>query len=211
MKLKPWSNEPIRARARGTAAFTLIELMVASAISVMVMAGAMTFLWFSGLGVSGVAAQAVCNQQAGNAVEFIQTHARLAVCVSNDSSGNALTFGFDDNPATDDNGDTITYNDKNHYERFQFIGVNGSATNSATNRLVYIPNIARTNQRTLIPAGVRNLPGYKIFTVTNGFITIVRFGIVDGYKRNRYQSIDIQATAVPLNRPTTTNIIGILP
>ena len=211
MKLELWNHSRIRAHERNTAAFTLIELMVASAISVMVMAGAMTFLWFSGLGVSGVAAQALCNQQAGNAVEFIQTHARLAVCVSNDSSGNALTFGFDDNPAIDSNGDSITYNDKNHYERFQFIGVNGSRTNASTNRLVYIPNINSSYQRKLIPAGVRNLPGSKIFTVTNGFIAIVRFGIVDSYKRDHYQSIDIQATAVPLNRPTTTNIVGIIP
>jgi hypothetical protein len=175
------------------------------------MAGAMTFLWFSGLAVSGVASQALCNQQAGNTIEFIQSRARLAVCVSNDTSGNALTFGFDDNPTVDSNGDGNAVSDKNHYERFQFIGVNGSTNNPSTNRLVYIPNISDTNRQTLIPAGVRNLPGYKIFTVTNGATTIVRFGIVDGYGPDRYQSIDIQATAVPLNRPAATNTIGIIP
>jgi hypothetical protein len=63
----------------------------------------------------------------------------------------------------------------------------------------------------LVPAGVRNLPGYNIFTVTNRSTTIVRFGVVDGYGRDRYQSIDIQATAVPLNRPAATNFIAILP
>jgi hypothetical protein len=211
MKLEPWSNERIRARARGAAAFTLPELIVASAISLLVMAGAMTFLWVSGLGMSGVAAQALLDQQGGNAIEFIQSRARLAVCVSNDSSGNVLTLGFDDDPTTDSDGDQIAYNDKDHYERFQFIGVNGSANNSSTNMLVYIPNITNTNRQSLIKAGVRNLPGYNIFTVTNGCITIVRFGIVDGYGPDHYQGIDINGTAVLFNRPATTNFIAILP
>jgi type II secretory pathway pseudopilin PulG len=211
MKLKLWSNEPIRAQERRTAAFTLVELMVASAISLLVIAGAMTFVWFSGLGISGVGAQALTNQRAGNAIEFIQSRARLALCVSNDSSGNALTLGFDDDPTTDSDGDGIAYNDKDHYERFQFIGVNGSTNNCSTNQLVYIPDIRNSYQRPLIPAGVRNLPGYKIFTVTNGFITIVRFGIVDNYSMDRYQSTDIQGTVVPYNRPAATNLVGIVP
>ena len=46
MNLELWGNERIRAHRRGTAAFTLPELMVASAISVLLMAGAMAFLWF---------------------------------------------------------------------------------------------------------------------------------------------------------------------
>jgi hypothetical protein len=158
-----------------------------------------------------VAAQALCNQQGGNAMEFIQSRARLAVCVSNDSSGNALTLGFDDDPAIDSSGDGITYNDQDHYERFQFIGVNGSTNNCATNQLVYIPNITNSYQKVLIPAGVRNLPRYNIFTVTNGYITIVRFGIVDNYSRDHFQSIDIQGTVAPYNRPTGTNVIGIIP
>jgi Tfp pilus assembly protein PilW len=212
MNLQPWTSEQlIRARARGTAAFTLIEVMIASSISLLVMAGAMTFLWFSGLGASGVTSQALCDQQAGNAIEFIQSRVRMAVSVSNDSSGNVLTLAFDDDPTTDSDGDGIAYNDRDHFERFQFIGVNGSTTNSSTNRLIYIPNIANATKRTFIPAGVRNLPGYNIFTVTNLATTIVRFGIVDGYGPDHYQSIDVQATAVPLNRSATTNFISILP
>jgi hypothetical protein len=39
----------------------------------------------------------------------------------------------------------------------------------------------------------------------------VRFGVFDAYSRDRYQGIDIQATAYPLNRQTTTNFISILP
>jgi Tfp pilus assembly protein PilW len=211
MKPEPKACQRTGARNRGTAAFTMVELMVASTVSLFVMAGAMTFLWFSGLAVSGVASQALCSQQAGNALEFIQSRARLANFVTNDSSGNAVTFGFDDNPTLDSNGDGNAASDQTHFERFQFIGVNGSTNNILTNKLVYIPNITNSYQQTLISAGVRNLPGYKIFTVTNVSTTIIRFGIVDGYAPDRYQSIDIQATAVPLNRPASTNVIGIIP
>jgi hypothetical protein len=77
--------------------------------------------------------------------------------------------------------------------------------------LVYIPNITNSYQQSLIPAGVRNLPGCNIFTVTNGYTIIIRFGIVDTYSADGYQSMDVQATAVPLNRPTVTNVIGIIP
>jgi prepilin-type N-terminal cleavage/methylation domain-containing protein len=192
-------------------AFTLVEVMVASAISLLIMGGAMSFLWFCGLSTSGVAAQALTNQRAGNTMEFIQNRARMAVFASNDASGNVLTLAFDDDPSTDSDHDTITYNDKDHFERFQFIGVNGSATNSSTNSLIYIPDISKTDKQTLVASGVRNLPGYNIFAVTNMSTTIVRFGVVDGYGRDHFQSTDIQGTAVPLNRPSTTNFIAIIP
>jgi len=188
-----------------------MEVMVASSISLLLMAAAMGFLWFSGLGVSGVTSQSLANQRASNAVEFIQNRARFAVSASNDSSGNILTLGFDDNPTNDSNGDKIAYNDIDHCERFQFLGVNGSATNSTTNSLIYIPNITNSSQQILISAGVRNLPGYKIFTVTNVATAIIRFGVVDGYGPDHFQSIDIQCTAVPLNRSSTTNVIAIVP
>lgn len=211
MKQPSLSKGPNRARACRAAAFTLPEILVASAASLLVMAGVMAFFWFAGLGMSGVTAQAVCNQRAGNAIEFIQQRARLAVCVSNDTSGNVLTLGFDDDPTRDSNTNGIAYDDRDHFERFQFIGLNGSATNSSTNSLVWIPNITNAYRQVLIPAGVRNLPGYNIFTVTNKCMTIIRFGLVDNYRSDHYQSIDIQATALLLNRPTTTNVIAILP
>lgn len=193
------------------AAFTLVEVVIASAIALLVVGGVMTFLWVSGMSASGITAQSICTQKAGYALEFLKSRVQLAVCVSNDSSGNTLTLGFDDDPQVDSDHDSITYNDRDHFERFQFIGTNSTAIAASTNRLIYIPDITRTNQRTLIASGVRNLPGYQIFTVTNLATTVVRFGIVDTYGRDNYQSIDIQATAVPLNRPATTNFIAIIP
>lgn len=208
MKLR---SSAFRTSNRGPSglAYTLIEVMVAGSIGLLVMGGAMSFLWFSGLGISGVTSQAMANQRAGNAIEFIQSRARLAVSV--DASSNVLTLGFDDDPTTDSDHDGIAYNDRDHYERFQFVGANGTSTGANTNSLIYIPNIARTNQRVLIPAGVRNLPGYNIFTIANGTTTVIRYGVVDGYGPDHFQSIDIQGTAVPLNRPRGTNFIAILP
>jgi Tfp pilus assembly protein PilW len=201
----------LAARGYNCLAFTLVEVLIAGSIGLLVIGGVMAFMWFCGLGISGVTAQALSNQRAGNAAEFIQSRARFAVSASNDSSGNVLTLGFDDNPNADTDGNGNPYDDRDHFERFQFIGLNGSATNSTTNSLIYIPNIRNTNQQVLIPTGVRNLPGYKIFTVTNSATTILRFGVVDGYGPDHFQSIDIQTTAVPLNRPATTNVIAILP
>jgi len=198
------------ARVRACHAYTLVEIVVASALGLLVIGGAMAFLWFCGLGVSGVSAQALSNQRGGNAAEFIQSRARFAINASNDLTGNILTLAFDDNPTNDSDKNGITYDDMNHFEQFQFIGVN-STNNFAGNKLIYIPNTTNKNQVVLIPTGVRNLPGYPIFTVTNSATTIIRFGIVDGYGRDHFQSIDIQSMAVPLNRPRSTNIIATFP
>jgi len=192
-------------------AFTLVEIMVASSIGLLVTAGAVMFFQFAGTSMSGATAQSLLNQRAGNAVEFIQSRARLSTFVSNDASGNVLSMAFDDDPAVDSDSDGKSYNDRNHWEQFKFIGVNGSTNGISTNLLVYIANTAVTNQQVIIPAGINNLPGYKIFNVVDGSTIVVRFGVVDGYARDRYQSVDIQATAVPLNRAFSKNVISILP
>src|SRR5436190_17392013 len=131
-------------------AFTLVEVMVALSISLLVMGGAMIFLKWGGVYLSGITAQSVINQQAGNAIEFIQNRVRLATSISNDASGNSLTLSFDDNPAVDSDADGKTYNDKDHFERFSFIGINGSTNAASTNSLAYIANIASSNRQTLI-------------------------------------------------------------
>jgi prepilin-type N-terminal cleavage/methylation domain-containing protein len=200
------------SRPRAKAGFTLVEAMVASGIMAVVLAGAMTFMSFAGVSVSGITAQNVASGQAANAIELIQSRVRFATSISNNASGNSLTLGFDDNYAVDSDGDGKPYNDKNHFERFMFTGVNSTNTAAcSSNRLVYVPNLSSTGSRVLVPKGVRNLPKYNIFTVTNGATAIIRFGIVDGNGRDYYQAVEIQGTAVSLNRPATTNFISILP
>jgi prepilin-type N-terminal cleavage/methylation domain-containing protein len=205
---------PVRRSRSGV---TLVEMLVAMAIGVLVVAGAMAFIYYAAYAVSGVTAQTLINQQAGNSIEFIQSRVRFATSISNDVSGNILTLGFDDNVALDtgSNGfltNGISWDDKDHFEQFKFIGVNSTnVSDCASNQLVHIPNTISNVTRVLVPAGVRNLPGYKIFTMTNEVIAIIRFGIADNYQTDKYQSIDVQGTGVSLNRPRTNNVLSIIP
>lgn len=198
--------------------FTLAELMIGSSIGMLVAIGAMSFLYFSGRAASGVTAQTVINARAGNTIEFLQNHIRYATTNFTDTAGNTLTLGFDDDYTKDSSGDGKVYNDVDHYEQFKFNGVN--STNSAacaSNSLVYLvyktTNTTQTptSTRTLIPTGVRNLPGSKIFSLTNSTIVIIRFGIADSYAGDSYQAIDIQGTGVSLNRLWQTNVMAIIP
>ena len=201
----PRSGACIRSRA----AFTFVELMIASAVSLLVVTAVMAYMFFAGFALSGTTAQSMISAQAGTALELIQTRARLATGVSADASGNSLTFWFDNNPAVDSDGDGKAYNDRDRSERFTFLSVTNGT--SITNSLIYIPDTTASGSRVLISTGLRKLPNWNVFTVTNGVITLIRFGIMDTYARDHYRSAEIQAAAVPLNRPNVTNIVSILP
>ena len=197
---------------RTGAAFTLVEVMVALAIMLGVLAGVMAFVNGTGISLSGITAHNGLIQQAGHSIDLIQDRVRFATRISSDGSGNVLTLGFDDDMDVDSNRDGKSHNDQNHFEQFSFSGVNSTDHAACSNnRLIYVPNTASTTTRVLIPKGVRNLPGCKIFAITNQTTAIIRLGIVDTYKRDHYQAIDLQGTAVSLNRPAATNLITILP
>lgn len=205
MNLRPTTGTQGEKLAAG---YTIIELMIAATIGLMVVAGGYSFLYFALRAMSGVSAQAVLNEKGGNAIEFIQKRARLATYMATSSSGNTLTLGFDDNYSVDSDGDNKAYDDRDHYEQFHFVGTNSTnALACASNQLVYIPNTNSTYQRVLISSGVRNLPGFKIFSTTNTVITVVRFGLADPNQNDHYQAIDLQGSAVSLNRLWNTNII----
>lgn len=204
-----FSAETKRPRPAARSAFTLVELMIASSIALVAAGGAMIFMNFAGVSISGITSQCIVIGQAGNAIELIQSSARLATSASNDASGNVLTLGFDDDAATDSNGDGKAYNDQNHFEQFQFLSVTNGGV--STNSLIYIPDTTATNNRVLIKSGMRKLPGWNVFTVTNGGLVLIRFGVLDSYVPDHYQSTEIQASAVPLNRPAATNVISIYP
>jgi hypothetical protein len=210
------AQHPMRARGRrcfAGAGYTIMELMLAASISLLVLGAAYSFLFFALRALAGVSSQTVLNQKAGNALGFIQKRVRFATYLSADNSGNILTLGFDDDCSVDLDGDGKTYDDKNHYEQFKFVGINSTnVSDCATNQLVYISNTNTSGPQVLIAAGVRNLPGYKVFSITNNVITIIRFGVADPKTfRDHYQAIDLQGSSVSLNRPWTTNVIAIIP
>jgi Tfp pilus assembly protein PilW len=202
----------ISRRLKRRAAFTLMEVLVTSSLGLMVVAAGYSFLYFTTRAMSGISAQSVLNQKGASALEFIETRARFATYMATSSSGNTLTLGFDDDYNVDSDGDGKTYNDRNHYEQFKFVGNNSTNVLAcASNQLVYISNTNSTAQRVLISSGVRNLPGFKIFSTTNSVITITRFGIADRNANDHYQAIDLQGSAVSLNRLWNTNVISIIP
>lgn len=201
-------------RSRRALAYTLMELMVATAISTVLLGGTLAFLLFGSRSASGAINQARINQDAGNAIQFIQSRVRLATSVSSDTSGNTLTLGFDTNNAVDSGhgGNGVAWGNQDYYAQFRFVGVNTTnLLNSATNQLVWIPNTTSSNQQqVLISAGVRNLPGHRIFSVTNSALATICFGVVDINSQDYYEAIEIQAMAASLNR-SSANLVTILP
>lgn len=214
-------SESSRRRRTGEAALTLMEVLVATSILMLVMVTTMNYFCVIGRGLSSSTSQCELNWQGGYALQMIQNRVRLATLVSNDSTGNILTIGLDDNPLVDSNGDGIPWNDQDHYE--QFIVTNTASTNvttnftiisgsTGTNMLIYIPDTRYSSNRTvLISSGVRNLPGWNIFTVTNAATVLIRYGITDTYTNDYYESYEIKGCAVALNRKVATNTISILP
>lgn len=207
MNLACTHTRPMAAR-RGTRGFTLAELMVSVGITALLIGISLTYTIFASVSMSGITAQSELNDQVGRALAVIQSRARFATSISNDASGSTITMGFDDNYNVDSDGDTLPYNDKNHFESFQFVGTSTNIA-SSTNSLVYLS----TNgyRKVLIPTGVIKLPGQNIFTVTNNGTALIRFAVVDILALDRYQSVDIQGTAVILNRRSSTNFIAIIP
>ncbi len=128
-------------------AFTLMEVMVALAVSSLILGGVMTFLDMASKSLSGTASQTVVNQRAGNSSESIFRRVRFATSVSNsnDASGNTLRLGFDDDSSIDRNNDGKSYNDQDHYEVFQFQNGDGSDDTIADNSLIYRPREDQTN------------------------------------------------------------------
>ena len=202
-------TSPNPTRRAFQAGFTIVELMVAGAIGVVLLGGIMTFTRYAMAAFSGITTQSTINQRAGNVIERIQERVARATVIQCDSAGNTLTLGFDADFSVDSDSDGKPYNDRDRSERFQFLGVNTTnSANCSSNRLLYFPDITKTNNRILVPSGLRDLPGRKIFVVTNENTVIIRFGIADSYAGDRYQAIDIQGMAVTLNRPTSaTNFI----
>jgi Tfp pilus assembly protein PilW len=199
-------------RSAASTGYSLVEVLIASALGLLVLAGGYAFLFFALRAMAGVSTQTVLNQKGGNAIEFIQSRVRFATTNFASSSGNTLTLGFDNDCTRDSDGDGRPYDDRDRFEQFKFIGNNSTnIADCATNLLVYISNTNSGTQQILISGGVRNLPGYKVFFVTNNVIVLVRFGIVDPKASDHYQAIDLQASAISLNRFWNTNVINIMP
>ena len=213
MKLLKFSSTAALGRSpRGRRAYTLIELLISSLISLMVLAGLMGFMYFSARSISGVVSQTQINQQAWMAAQLVFDRVRVATSVSNDSSGNVLTLGMDDDPTTDLDRDGKPYNDKGHYEQFRFDNGDGNDLTITNNSLIYLVDTAAPgNARRLVTGNLRKLPNQKFFSITNQSTVRINYALVDAYAADFQQSLDVHLVAVPRNRPASTNVITILP
>ena len=186
--------------------------MFAVGITALLVAGFSTFMAMASRSISGTTAQTSINTDAAQASDFIFSRIRLATFLSNDFSGNRLTLGFDDNEGVDSDGDGNSYNDRNHFEYFEFRNGDGNDTTVEDNRIVYNSNIGLSPDTLLVNNGVRLLPFTQIFSVTNGGTVLIHFGLVDIDKNDSYQGCEIQEVVVSRNRPASlTNVVAVLP
>jgi hypothetical protein len=137
--------------------------------------------------------------------------ARVATRISVDPNGSTLTLGFDDDPEVDSDNDGTAYNDQDHQERFSVRDADGKIATTDDNSLIYQPKIGTPAEQVLIPTGMRKLQGRNFFSLTNGSVVVVSFGIVDSYARDYYQAIEIQGSVLPLNRTVSTNFVSLPP
>lgn len=202
-------------RQRTASGFTLVEVLVAFGIGTFAVAGAVAMMLYALKGVSFATAQTQESLIAAHALGIIEGRIRLATMISNDASGNTLTLAFDTNNLVDSGnaGGGVAWANQDRFEQFKFVGVNTTnVTACKSNQLIWIPNTALPRiQIPLVAAGVRNLPGHNIFSVTNTVLATICFGIVDINPEDYYNGIEIQTMAASLNRPQVNNMLTILP
>ena len=87
--LKPnFSGRPGRSLS-ARSAFSLPEVLIASALGVMILTGTMAFMFFAGRSLSGATTQTFLNNQSGTAMEFILSRVRSSNCAERTGKLNA--------------------------------------------------------------------------------------------------------------------------
>jgi type II secretory pathway pseudopilin PulG len=191
------SNRPVAPRG----AFTVMEMMVASAMVAIIVAGLFASTTFFTNSLQAVTRQNLLNDRAAAASEFILSRVRLAMTMTNDAGGNTLTLEFDDNPEVDSNGDGKAYNDVNHVEKIMFLSGDNDDGTTANNRLVHVPDTTSGITNTLLAEGVRKLTSFKVFSLTNQNSVLINFGLLGDDGKGRYQAVEIRTRAVRRNKP----------
>ncbi len=212
MKTSQHLQAQAAARCSGrAAAFTIVEMMFALGIAAMLVTAVVTFMFVAARTMSGAMTQTSINTDSATVSDFIFNRIRLATFLTNDASGNRLTLAFDDNHTFDLDGDGKSYDDRGHYEYFEFR--NGDGTNSTVtdNKLVYKANTNQPGEKILISSRVRVLPNTQVFVVTNNYTVLINFGMLDNYTSDSYQACDIHGVVVSRNRPATKTVINVLP
>ena len=177
-----------------------MEVVIAMSLGVLVVGAFAVFTESTGRTLVSLTSQSSHNQYAGNGTEFLISRIRQANTAYVDSAGITLTLGFDDNPDVDSNSDKIKWNDRDHFERFQYVDGDSSATTLTDNKIVYWTNIAAGGSNTIVPADTRKLASQPIFNLANGSTVQINFGLLTTNSTPFSQAIEIRTTAVLRNR-----------
>ena len=191
-----FAHKPRKSRR----AFTITELVLAGGIIVLIAAAFGVFLQATGVSVVNVTTQSTFNQQAGHGTEIILNRLRLANTAATDPNGDVLTLTFDDNPDVDSDGDKTTWNDMDHKEQFRFEPTDGRSATLDDNRITYISKLGASVPSTLITSGVRKLPDYPVFSITNTATVIINFGLLYTNQTVHSQAIEIRTIGRLRNR-----------
>jgi prepilin-type N-terminal cleavage/methylation domain-containing protein len=181
----------VRARAGRRKAFTLVEMCVAVAVFSLLAAAAFVFVESTGRSLSSVATQSDLNQSAGHMTEFLLQRIRLANSATSDSSGNVLTFSFDDDPTVDSDSDGMTWNDRNHYERLTFSDGDGFLSTLTNNVISYKTNIGTTYTTNVLNGYVRKISNLPIFSAVSNTVSI-NFGLLVTNQYRMSQMIEVR-------------------
>jgi len=191
----------IRPAHRPIVAFTLVEVMVSTAIVLLAVTGILAFTTTVSRSVANISSQSQISTDTAASAGLLAQRVRLANLAAVDTNGNTLTLAFDDDLNTDSNTNGNKFDDRNHYESFQFHNTDGSDTTTTYNRFIYKPNTNLTNQVILLTGGVRKLPGTNVFSLQQtGVVVNVNLGVLDKADSKRSQTIEIRTTIVRRNR-----------
>jgi prepilin-type N-terminal cleavage/methylation domain-containing protein len=194
-------NFPVAPRERHSKrGFTLVEIVIVMAIALLIVAALVVFANSTGRVLVSVTSQSTHNQTAGNGIEFMIARIRQANTASVDVAGTTLNLGFDDNPEADSNGDQIKWNDRDHWEQFQFVDSDNQLATLEDNTIAYRTNTALGTPRTMVPANTRKLPGLPIFSLANNSTVFIRFGLLTTNSTPFSQAIEIRTQATLRNR-----------
>ena len=200
-------HSTMRAAARRTAAFSLIETMVVFGIMGFVVGAMMVFTEMATRSLASINQQALSNQKAGQFAAYITQRVRAANSMTNNQAETKVILSFDDDTSTDSDGDGDFYNDRDHYETFSFNDPDSNPSTYGDNQILYRPNTNTSIVIELVKTGVKYLPNTNMFVMTdhppgttNGYRTLhVNIGFYHEEGGTRIQTIEIKTSAFRRN------------
>ena len=195
------------ANSRGSAGFSMIEAMIAFGIIGFAVAAMVVFTEMTTRSLASVNQQTLSNQKAGQFATFITQRVRLANFMTNNANNTEILLAFDDDTSTDSDSDGSAFNDRDHFELFQFSDGDDNTNTYADNMILFKPNTNQSTVVKLVSGGVKYLPNTNLFVMadhppgtTNGFRTLhVNIGFHHQEGGNRTQTIEVRTSAFRRN------------